>query len=131
VLAALKLKYSPHKTKMGKFNMFHFLGIHFVSTQIEPHKKPQVIVAIHPRSCRRALDKSTAMKEDAIHVAHIQQYLIRWAMWWKRAMMKVLSMEHLLSAWVIKATELKHKLVWLGRGLLHLSFLGNNKLIAQ
>ncbi|MCE3239403.1 MAG: reverse transcriptase (RNA-dependent polymerase), partial [Gammaproteobacteria bacterium] len=87
ILASLKLKLSSHKTKMGVFKTFHFLGVNFSSAQTELHKKPQkkAIIAIHPRSCRRSLDKATAMKEDAVPAATIQQYLMRWALWWKRA----------------------------------------------
>jgi hypothetical protein len=87
MLASLKLKLSPHKTKMGVFKTFHFLGVNFSSAKTELHKKPQkkATIVIHPRSCRRALNKATAMKEDAVHAAYIQQYLVRWALWWKRA----------------------------------------------
>jgi hypothetical protein len=53
ILKGLKLKISPHKTR------------------------------IHTRSCRRALDRVQAMRKDAVHPANIQRYLSLWATWWK------------------------------------------------
>jgi hypothetical protein len=131
IVASLKLKLSPHKTKMGVFKTFHFLGVNFSSAQTELHKNPEkkATIAIHPRSCRRALDKATARKESTVSAADIQQYLIRWALWWKRAVMKKLSVEHMLIAYVHKATELNNPLAWLGRGLLHLSFTNQQGLV--
>jgi hypothetical protein len=45
--------------------------------------------------------------------------------------MKELSLEHMLIAYVHKATELNNPLAWLARGLLKLSFLNQQGLIGQ
>jgi hypothetical protein len=94
ILLALKLELSPHKSKMGPLNTgFHFLGVDFTvqtlesrrqegaATQIQP-SKIHVSATLHPRSCARALDKIVVMGEDAVHPAHAQRYLSRWAAWW-------------------------------------------------
>ncbi len=122
-LAQLKLKLSPDKTKMGELSHFHFLGVNFALTQPSAHTNPQKAVKVHPRTCRRALDKATAMKEDAGHPAHVQQYLSRWALWWRRASKSVLPVGHLLFHLVDRAIAIKNELRWLARGLLlgHLS----------
>lgn len=49
----------------------------------------------------------------------------------KHAVMKELSLEHMLIAYVHKATELNNPLAWLGRGLVNLSFSKQQGLIAQ
>jgi hypothetical protein len=51
ILASLRLKLSPHKTKMGAFKTFHFLGVNFSSAQTELNKIPpkKTTIAIHPR----------------------------------------------------------------------------------
>jgi len=77
MLVTLKLKLSPHKTKMGAFKTFHFLGVNFASARTEHRTNPlTTAISIHPRSCRRALDKLTAMREDAVHPAEAQRYLL-------------------------------------------------------
>lgn len=119
MLVTLKLKLSPHKTKMGAFKTFHFLGVNFASARTEAHTNPlTTAISIHPRSCRRALDKLTAMREDAVHPAEAQRYLSYWAKWWNRATKSVLPVDHMLTHWVDKAIYLKNPLAWLGRGLL-------------
>lgn len=37
---------------------------------------------LHTRTCRRALDKITVLRANAIHPVIIQRYLIGWAAWW-------------------------------------------------
>jgi len=122
-LAQLKLKLSPQKTKMGELSHFHFLGMKFSLTQLNEQVNPQKTVEVHPRTCRRALDKATAMKEDVGNPAHVQQYLSRWALWWRRATKSVLPVGHFLFHLVDRAIAIKNKLKWLARGLLlgHLS----------
>ena len=71
---------------------------------------------IHPRSARRALDKVQARREDAVHPAMIQRYLIRWAIGWSSV--SGLTQEHLLDAWVKYTQAQAPPFVWLGRGLL-------------
>jgi hypothetical protein len=177
-LASLKLKMSPHKTKMGKLDTFHFLGVNFTlpenmlemrgneqskdhdsvtdkvtlaqknrklpktyaeilsphlmerfhgdndsvvstaATQIAAETQTQVTMQLHPRSCRRALDKANSMKEGAVHPATVQNYLLKWATWWKRATESRLPVQHNLLDWVERARTLKSDLEWLGRGIL-------------
>jgi hypothetical protein len=177
-LASLKLKMSPHKTKMGKLDTFHFLGVNFTlpenmlemrgneqskdhdsvtdkvtlaqknrklpktyaeilsphlmerfhgdndsvvstaATQIAAETQTQVTMQLHPRSCRRALDKANSMKEGAVHPATVQNYLLKWATWWKRATESRLPVQHNLLDWVKRARTLKSDLEWLGRGIL-------------
>ena len=107
-LKALKLKCSPHKTKMGKLAKgFHYLGVTYEVARtlhgpeaVEKQHKTQVKTTLHERSCRRALDNialltqptvvqaevidpsPTGRKEDAVHPATIQRYLTRWSTWW-------------------------------------------------
>jgi RNA-directed DNA polymerase len=82
ILNALKLKLSPHKTKMGALTKgFHFLGVDFALSQ-NAQSRTHVDMTLHQRSCRRALDKVSNMKEGAVHPAEIQRYLFKWAAWW-------------------------------------------------
>lgn len=87
VLRRLKLRVAPHKTRIGVLGKgFHFLGINFEVSQ-NPQSKIQVLtVKLHTRTYRRALDKIAALREDAVHPANIQRYLIGWATWWYRTM---------------------------------------------
>ncbi len=66
VLSKLKLSLSKHKTKMGELKFgFHFLGVKFAVSQNQ-QEKSHLIVAIHDRSCYRALDKVNGMREGAV-----------------------------------------------------------------
>ena len=58
------------------------------------------------------------MKNDAVHPAIIQQYLLRWAVWWCRTTDRLLSVQSLLQAWVGQAKIEASPLGWLGRGFL-------------
>ena len=53
ILDELKLKLSPHKTKMGALSIFHFLEVNFELPR-SVQNETQVKVTIHPRSCIRA-----------------------------------------------------------------------------
>jgi RNA-directed DNA polymerase len=132
ILIALRLKYSRHKTKMGVLNKgFHFLGIDFKveadvnasvsaekkqsATRIHPVKS-QLNITLHTRSSVRALGKIIAKKEDAVHPAEVQAYLLKWANWWFRAA-PPLQVVDCLKSWVNKV-EIKHPdLASLGTGL--------------
>jgi hypothetical protein len=56
-----------------------------VPVAIKTQTQIQVKVAIHNRSCRRALDKVLGLRVLAVHPAAIQRYLARWAAWWHHA----------------------------------------------
>jgi len=102
---------------MGKFNKpFHFLGVLFEVPQ-SLHDKTQVSLQIHPRSCRRALDRLKAMQQDAVHPATKQRYLIRWASWWSDAIQSI-GILSLIVSWVRFTAVRDPTAVWLGRGLL-------------
>jgi hypothetical protein len=117
ILKNLRLQISLHKTKMGALkNAFHFLGVDFTVTRIPQSKIQVVTVDLHPRSCRRALDKVTALRLNAVHPAHIQRYLSRWAIWWK----SVVNIERmvLIYQWVCFVGRFQSGTLWLGHGLL-------------
>ena len=120
ILKNLKLKISPHKTRMGALKTgFHFLGVDFEVSR-NPQSQTQVAtVNIHNRSCRRALDKVEAMRADAVNPAHIQSYLSNWAAWW-HSVTKLEKLE-LIVRWVKFTGRYQHGAVWLGRGLLMFS----------
>ncbi len=59
-LRTLQLALSPKKTKMGRLNEFHFLGILFRVSQ-NREKQIQLSVQLHARTCTRSLDKVKAM----------------------------------------------------------------------
>lgn len=118
ILRDLKLKVSPHKTRMGLLKKgFHFLGVNFEAARTLQGKIQEAAVDIHPRSCRRALDKVQAMRENSVNPAKIQRYLSLWAAWW-RSIVK-LDRFRLLYTWVmtVKTTSLT-SYVWYGSGLL-------------
>ena len=119
-LVGLKLTLSRKKTKMGLLGHFHFLGTQF-STSRNALGKIQVSVQIHNRSCRRALDKASAMKADGASPQKVQHYIDRWATWWECALKGELHKQANLHAWVNycrRQPEPLKKLEWLGRGLL-------------
>ena len=106
---------------------FHFLGVDFEVTRI-PQSETQVKtqVTIHSRTCRRALDKVSAMKADAAREsikapAKIQRYLKRWATWWDPV--TKLGYWSILQKWGDHTTADQPAVVWLGRGLLPQSTL--------
>ena len=83
ILRGLRLQVSPRKTWMGRLQHgFHFLGCEFEVSQNPQTKTQETTVTLHKRSYRRALDKVQAMRDDAVHPAKMQRYLIRWATWW-------------------------------------------------
>jgi hypothetical protein len=67
---------------------------------------------IHPRSCRRALDKVNVLKTDAVNPAAIQRYLVRWASWWRRT--ATLAFIDLIHRWVVYAAAYEPATAWLG-----------------
>jgi len=121
ILDQLKLKLSPHKSKMGKLSDFHFLGVQFRVSQNPETKKP-LIVQLHARSCNRALDKVNTMTLDDVHPLKKQSYLSKWAKWWG-SIFRHIPITHAMTRWVAHAfalQDLSH--AWLGRGLLSQRF---------
>ncbi len=115
-LKTLALTLSPSKTCMGAIDKgFHFLGVKFEVPR-SPQTKIQVSVQIHPRSCARALGKVKVLRNDAVHPAIVQRYLIRWATWWSDAIQSV-GVMRLLWAWVFHALRRDPAAAWLARGL--------------
>ena len=116
VLGRLKLCLSPHKTRIGTLGRgFHFLGVDFEVSQNPQIQTQEATVKLHLRSCRRVLDKVTALREYAVHPANIQRYLIGWATWWYRAM--GVSALALIDLWVCYVSASQPAQAWLGRGL--------------
>ena len=112
ILRDLKLKTSPHKTKMGSLTSFHYLGLQFEMSQNLQTKTQVVTTKIHPRTCRRALTKVNVLKSDAVDPAEIQRYLARWAAWWRRA--TSLAFIDLIHCWVVYTAALEPATAWLG-----------------
>lgn len=117
ILKELKLQISPHKTRMGALREgFHFLGVSFEAAQTTRAQNQVTAVNIHPRTCRRALDRVAVMQEDAVHPAKIQRYLSMWATWWHPVVR--LEQSSLIYNWVCYVKTLHPELLWFGRGLL-------------
>lgn len=115
VLGSLQLAISPEKTRMGRLKDFHFLGVKFEVSR-NPQEKIQVSATMHKRSCLRALEKVKTLRSNAVHTAHIQRYLMRWATWWHHvAGWTKLS---LLNQWVEVTGAIAPDTVWIGSGLL-------------
>jgi RNA-directed DNA polymerase len=115
VLGSLHLAISPEKTRLGRLKDFHFLGVKFEVSQ-NPQEKTQSTATMHPRSCARALEKVKTLRANAVHTAHIQRYLMRWAGWWHCvAGWTKLS---LLTQWVEYTGALAPDTAWIGSGLL-------------
>jgi len=115
-LRRLKLQISPRKTRMGRLKSgFHYLGVDFEVPRSPQNEIQVTTVKLHPRSCRRALDKVKAMREDAVHPAMIQRYLVRWATWWSS--MIEWSKLTLLKEWVAYTEHHQPPQRWLGSGL--------------
>jgi hypothetical protein len=117
ILKELKLKLSPHKSRIGALKgEFHFLGCNFEVSRNPQRQTQVVIVDIHDRSCRRALDNVQAMRKNAAHPVNIQRYLLKWATWWQT----VTQLERfaLICRWILFTERFQHSSVWLGRGLL-------------
>ena len=86
-----------------------------------PQRKTQeVVVNVHRRTPRRALDKINALRSDAVHPATMQRYLIRWASWWHHVV--GLNVLDLVFNWVCVAAEESRGVMWLGTGLLPLKW---------
>lgn len=127
ILGKLKLKVSPHKTRIGALKKgFHFLGVDFTvnnpiglaesqNPQVKNHEA-KVGVRLHPRSANRALDKVKALREYSVNPENMQRYLSRWASWWAQATGNLRS--GIISFWVSFARLCQYDLVWLGSGLL-------------
>jgi hypothetical protein len=117
ILRQLKLKLSDAKTRMGQLHEgFHFLGIQFqvqqTTSQNSPAKTPVMSATIHNRSCRRALQRVSAMKQSAVfYPAEIKRYLLSWANWWSCTMVPM-TVNHLLQAWCDFANVFEPALVW-------------------
>ena len=117
ILKELKLKISPHKTRMGALKAgFHFLGVNFEVSQNPQSKTQLTTVDVHPRTCRRALDTVAVMQQDAVHPAKIQHYLSLWARWWHPVVR--LEQNSLIYNWVCYVKMLHPELLWFGQGLL-------------
>jgi hypothetical protein len=69
-----------------------------------PQAKLQASATIHPRSCARALDKVNALRNNAVHPAIMQRYLIRWAAWWSDTI-RTVGVMSILSSWVTHTAE--------------------------
>lgn len=122
-LSKLKLVLSKHKTKMGALTSgFHFLGVNFsVVPQSQQKQSHLVVISIHTRSCRRALDNILRMRFGAVYnPAFAQVYLSRWARWWGRVGKPKFGYLSCLSSWVKKAQLSKYfnQYAWLGSGLI-------------
>ena len=116
ILKELKLKISPHKTKMGMLkNGFHYLGVKFESSRNTQTQIQLTTAALRSRGCRRALDKVKAMSIDAVNPVQIQGYLSRWAGWWATTIR--LSKTDLLYQWVAYAKKYAPEFQWMGSGL--------------
>lgn len=63
------------------------------------------------------MDKVSVMREDAIHLAHVQRYLVRWAAWWARTASPVRKSD-CLKRWSQRAERVTPEHSWLGTGLL-------------
>ncbi len=72
-------------------------------------------MTLHQRSCRRALDKVKAMRDDAVHPAKMQRYLIRWATWWCPVTGE--RKNEFIDKWVTLAVKAQAALAWYGQGL--------------
>ena len=127
ILRNLKLTLSDRKTSMDSLlkKGFHYLGVkyevartpHNASACEQERTQTQVKVAVHPRTCRRALDKVKVLRNDAVHPAVIQRYLIRWATWWHHTG-ELGSRINLITLWIVAAGQHSKEHVWLGSGLL-------------
>ena len=133
ILAALKLKVSPRKTKQGDLSKsgFHFLGIQFEMNRTDTREASAVqgLVAqtqapqnpwsarLHERTCTRALTKVLCLRSDSVHPAKIQRYLVSWLAWWAHACSPILP-SSCIRHWVQRALRDAPELTWLGRGLL-------------
>ena len=54
----------------------------FAVSRNTANNKIHVTTSLHPRTCRRALDKINAMEEGAGYPEKVLRYLSRWAAWW-------------------------------------------------
>jgi RNA-directed DNA polymerase len=112
ILKDLRLKVSPHKTKMGELKRgFHFLGVNFAVTRI-PQSQIQVKVGVHKRTPLRALNKVQTLRHDAVDPATMQRYLMRWATWWYHAV--GVDIKDLLYGWICCAAGDYPGTVWVG-----------------
>jgi hypothetical protein len=67
VLKALRLKISPHKTRMGALKEgFHFLGVNFEVARTPQGEIQEAKLRCIARTCRRALDKVVALRSNAV-----------------------------------------------------------------
>jgi hypothetical protein len=118
ILKDLRLEISPRKTRIGELeNGFHFLGVKFEVSRNPQTKIQETTVDIHPRSCRRALEKVKALKENAVHPADMQCYLLRWAAWWHHTIRSE-KKDLMIFRWVLMVQMACQELSWVGEGLL-------------
>jgi len=112
VLKDLRLKISPHKTRMGILQKgFHFLGVNFEVTRIL-QSKIQVKTEVHKRTSCRAYDRLKALCVYAVDPAQKQRYLMRWATWWHHAV--GLKVEDLIYKWICANAGGYPAAVWVG-----------------
>lgn len=118
-LDQLKLKLSPKKSKMGKLNQFHFLGLEFRLSQ-NNEKQNQIHVRLHAKTCTRALSRVKALSENSVHPEHKQRYLRLWGRWWS-TIIRPVSFTASLQQWICHCLRLfEVSAAWLARGLLPL-----------
>jgi hypothetical protein len=115
VLRELHLEVSPQKTRMGKLDVFHFLGVKYEASRNPQNSGSQVTVSMHPRCCSRARNLVIASIDNAVHAADIQRYLVRWATWWQT--IASWSMNSILLQWTEYASKIACGVAWYGRGL--------------
>ena len=126
-LKDLKFRLSDRKTSMGSLvnkKGFHYLGVDYTFTRrrwnplaaLWGRFKNQVLVGVHPRTCRRAAGKVKTLRKHAVNPATIQRYLGRWAAWWYFS--DDMSVKNNLTAWVHLAEHDDPPNRWLGSGLI-------------
>ena len=74
-------------------------------------------MAVHARTCRRALDQVKALRGDAVYPAKIQRYLIRWATWWHHT--EDLSLRTHLKNWIEARLKQFDADAWLGAEIVY------------
>jgi len=112
ILKELRLKISPHKTRMGKLDKgFHFLGVDFEMTRISQNET-QVKIGVHKRTSRRAYVKVQTLRNDAVNSANTRMYLMRWATWWHHAV--GIQIKDLIYMWICDNAGGYPADVWIG-----------------
>ena len=125
ILKELRLKISPHKTRMGLLEKgFHFLGVNFEVTRIL-QSKIQVKIGVHKRTLLRAYDRLNALCCYAVDSAQKQRYLMRWATWWHHVV--GLSLKDLIYKWICDNADGFPATLWIGADMYVRIFSAYNK----